>query len=552
MSTRRAALAGAAFAALSIALKLLIVRYGLPYEFNPDEPYILKDPFKLTFLYTSGDFRSPTNLYFWVLQVWYGLVFLGGLVMSRWHNFGEFRNLIVAESEVILLWGRLFAVACSGAAVWILYRVAERTIGDRRLRWLLGATLAVNPIDLVSSVWLKFDGPGMLLNALVVAALVRYLNGHETAARRRLYMLAVVACSFRIDFAAVLAGIVCYEVATRQALRPMIPTFLAAGALYCVITLMPVAIVARAFTSPAPRTVLVSNTFEENISANASILTPATVTRTIGANVAFYGTLLLAFGPALLVALWSVARPALPLARIALFLFAALLIPVLVFPINGTRYLLLPSVYLLLSAGWTLQVIQRPVVRHTLMTLTLLCAASLAAEAIVSIRTQPNPRLQAARYLLDRSRENESIALENYVNQGYHAEVAECPEDLALKAKATREAGLGSGETYQLHSQRERGECRRIIEVGNADRFGRSAYAGRWSNKYDVPSLPDWFSSNTDYGGGTPARPEFAKSLLQRYVLAQAFEPRYADPRLRLLLEGTPFHMTLYVYRRRT
>ena len=61
MSARRATLTGAAFAVLSIALKLLIVRYGLPYEFNPDEPYILKDPFKLTFLYTSGDFRSPTD-----------------------------------------------------------------------------------------------------------------------------------------------------------------------------------------------------------------------------------------------------------------------------------------------------------------------------------------------------------------------------------------------------------------------------------------------------------------------------------------------------------
>jgi hypothetical protein len=393
----------------------------------------------------------------------------------------------------------------------------------------------------------------MLLNALIVAALVRYLNGHETAARRRLYMLAVVACSFRIDFAAVLTGIVVYEVATHQPLRPMIPTFLAAGALYCVITLMPVAIVARSFTSPTTRTVLVSNTFEENISANASVLTPGMVVQTIGANLAFYGTLLLALGPALFVVLWSVVRPPPPLIRIALLLFAALLVPVLVFPINGTRYLLLPSVYLLLAAGWTLQLMNRPVLRQSLMALTLLCAATLAVEAIVSIRTQPNPRLEAARYLLDRSRENESIALENYVNQGYHAEVAECPDELALKAEATREAGLGSGETYQLHSERGRGECRRIIEVGSADRFGRSASAGRWSNKYDVSSLPDWFSSNTAYGrGDTPTRPEFAKSLLQRYDLAQAFEPRYADPRLRLLLEGTPFHMTLYVYRRRT
>lgn len=553
-ASRRTLLTGAAFAALSIGLKLLIVGYGLPHEFNPDEPYILKDPLKLTLLYKSGDFRAPTYLYFWVLQIWYALVFLAGRVFSQWHSFGEFQNLIVGESPKILLAGRLLAVGCSGAAVWILYSVLASTIDDARLRWLTGATLAMNPIDLVSSMWLKFDGPALLMNAFVVAALVRYLNGHDAKARRRLYLLAFIACSFRIDFAVVLAVVAVYDFAVGQPFRPVLPAVSAGAALYCAITLMPVAVLSRHFAASGSAPVLlVSNTFEQNISSKIANQTLADVARSVGSNLVSYGLiLLLALGPALFIALRAIAGDNV-LAGMALLLFAGLLAPAVVFPAGGTRYVLLPSIYLLLAAAWALQRLRQMAARYVLMGLTVLFAGSLFIETITAIRGQSDPRIAAGQYLLAHSRPDEPIAIENYINQGLHAELDECPDELALKAEATRQAKLGSGETYEFRAQQRPPVCRRILEVNDTDRFARSSFVGRWSNTYNAASLPAWFSSNTQYESAVPSvHQAFARSVSERYDVAAIFEPRYADPRLHVLLAGTPFYVKVFVYRRRS
>src|SRR5262249_39549869 len=151
-----------------------IVMYGLPFEFNPDEPYILKEPFKLTYLYAHGVFAYPTNLFFWIVQIWYGVLFAAGSLVSHWHGLSEVKWSLAAESRSVLLWGRMLGALTSAGAVLVLARTIAQTTSGWGYRVLMAASLALNPIDLVASPWLKFDGIVALFNAILIAAFVKY------------------------------------------------------------------------------------------------------------------------------------------------------------------------------------------------------------------------------------------------------------------------------------------------------------------------------------------------------------------------------------------
>lgn len=513
-------------------------------------------------MYSAGDFSFPTNLFFWIVQAWYGLLFVGGLLTGAWRSAAQFKDLIASEAAIVLLWGRLLGVAASAAGVFILTRMVAPTVDSRSVRLLVYALLVLNPIDLVSSAWLKFDGTAYFVNAILVAALVAYLQDHDLRARRRLYVLAIAACSFRIDLAAFLVITVGYDLIDRQPFAP-VRRAIAAGVLaYAVVTLIPMVVIYRAIgRGPGVHTVSgsnllgVSNTFEQNITKyfldNLSI---RAIAQAVGTNLAFYARLACTLGLVVILPFWPrLAR--VRQARVCLVVAATLLAPLLFFPANGTRYFLLFSVQLILAAGWGVSITRRPL-RLAIAAATLALVGSVTVEALLALRTGTDARIAAGRYLLDATQPRDLIAVKGYVNPGHHPVFEECADDLLLKAQVIREHGLGTGETLRLKAARPVADCRHVLEVTERDRFKGTPYAGRWINAFDARALdgmqppPRLFASDVPMDAGADGvPPSFAAFIARRYTLVRTFEPHFADVRLHWLLDGTPYYVKLYIYR---
>lgn len=547
-------------AGISLGSKLLIVRYGLPLEFNPDEPYILKEPFKLAYLYSHGVFAYTTNMLYWILQIWYGLLFVAGRAVSYWTSVAAFKEALVAEAGVLLLWGRLLGVLTSACAIFVLARLIVRTTSGRWSQVLIAGSLALNPIDLVATPWLKFDGVAALLNAILIVAFVRYLESQSTRDRRRLYVLVILACALRTDFILFPPVLVAYDWWRRRPFRDVLTAALAGVALYSLVTLAPLVYVYQwATANRAVPSINVSGTFEAHIfNRLVSDWRTGALLRNPAAGLKFYTPILLNVGLPFIVLAWRGLRRT-PHAQLMLGLacssFALMLIPSSV----ATRYALPLSVYLLLGAGWAINHLRRPALRLGLAIGCFGIAASLTIEILGAILTKTDPRIDAADYLLSHSRASDVIAVEDYINPGRHAALSECPDELRKKAAATIESKSGSGETFAAWAARPAGNCRRIIEIADTDRFAGSSYRGRWINTYDPEALgqlatpPQFFTTNLPYSPLAAARhPSFAQFVLAHYDLVQIFEPRYVDPRIRVLLEGTPYFVRLYVYQRKS
>lgn len=558
---------GLVMALVNFATKLPILPFGLPVEFNADEIYVLKDPLKLTYLYSQGNFAHPTNLFFWIVQAWYALLFPVGWLLGEWGGLSQFRAAIVSEASLVLFWGRLLGAAASACAVYVLSLAVAHVVQGKWERLLIVAMLALNPLDLVSSAWLKFDGAGLLLNAVLLASFLRYLDSHTDRDRRWLYGLAIAACSFRVDFVALPIAVLVYDAVSRRPFRPVAGAWAAGAAAYGAITLLPLVQAYRYWGRGGVETGLtVATTFESHIFERlVSDLASGALPRIVGSSLGFYGWLLAGLGVPLAIACASgIVRDR--RVRWLLVLAAIEIMPLLVSSAQATRYFLPASVCLLLAASFAISLATSPALRVGLLSAMLAFCASLTIETTIHVATLSDSRLEAGRYIVARSTADDVIAVENYMNPGYHAEIAECPDELRKKATATQQAGSGSGETFALWAARPATDCRRVLEIAEADRFEASSFRGRWINTYDSASLdrvspaPKFFSTDSLYGGAPvnererwrrPTPTVFAEWILKNYDLVARFEPAYVEPRVRRLLGSTPYDARVYVYQRR-
>jgi hypothetical protein len=174
---------------LAILLRIIGLAYGLPAVFNPDETPILNralafakgDPNPHNFVYPS--------LYFYALFVWEGLFFVAGRVAGLFDSLAAFEREFFVDPSRHFLAARAFGVLCGTATVIAVYRVGQR-LYDRATGLVAAAFLAVSPIAVRDSHYVKLDVPVTLMTVLAHAALARILVDREAAARRRTWLIA--------------------------------------------------------------------------------------------------------------------------------------------------------------------------------------------------------------------------------------------------------------------------------------------------------------------------------------------------------------------------
>jgi len=193
--------------ALSLALRLFGLRYGLPYVYNPDEVSIMSR----ALAFAKGDlnphnFLYPT-LYFYALFAWEGLTALLAVATRSVGSFGAFQREFFVDPTRVFVAGRLLTALLGTATVAATFALARRLCGVRA-GLIAALLLAVAPLHVLNSHYVKHDVPVTLLVVLAYLAYFRlWVNGEpgNVAADRRLP--AEAGSSWRVVPAAVLTGL---------------------------------------------------------------------------------------------------------------------------------------------------------------------------------------------------------------------------------------------------------------------------------------------------------------------------------------------------------
>src|SRR5688500_17283920 len=180
----RPALALAVVAVVAFALRGFGLQFGLPAVYNPDEVAITAR--SLSFAkgtLNPHNFLYPT-LYFYVLFAWVGS-YLGAIwLVGGVSTVAELQELYFTNPTGIYTAGRLLGAVCGTAGVLAVYHLGQRLF-DRRVGIAAAIFLAVAPLAVRDSHYVKHDIPATLVVMLALIAIVRIWPRTPEAGRLR-------------------------------------------------------------------------------------------------------------------------------------------------------------------------------------------------------------------------------------------------------------------------------------------------------------------------------------------------------------------------------
>lgn len=155
--------------AVALGLRLIGLRYGLPYVYNPDEVSIMSR----ALAFAKGDL-NPHNflypsLYFYVLFAWEGLTALLAVATRAVSSFADFQREFFLDPTRVYVAGRLLTALLGTATVAATWALARRAAGPIAAI-AAAAIVAVSPLHVRDSHYVKHDVPVTLLVVLACLA----------------------------------------------------------------------------------------------------------------------------------------------------------------------------------------------------------------------------------------------------------------------------------------------------------------------------------------------------------------------------------------------
>lgn len=557
MSEKNKIYAGMIF--ICCILKLLLIRYGIPFHFHPDEIGILKDPVKLLLKYKNADFSSPTSLYNWVSAAWDIVIFGAGYLAGKWNSINEFQVAFVGENIFILIMARFLSLILSITGQAIFLNLGKQIINNKILYICYSLVIIFNPIELISDVWIKFDPLCYLFHALVIYYFYNHFVTGKIKSRTTLYLLCFLALSLRIEFIAYLGCILCHElvsrdVPARQIITKIVLPFAKGLLLYCCITLYPVTLAYKHFAERPTINMSTQKPYEEVIfSRLLTVIEEGQLLNHIGQNSYTYlfSYLFIVIGP--LVCMGSILLLYREKSfRVFILLIVFLLFPVLLYVVATPHYILGLSAIIILLGFIYFDMRLNNKLKHVIAILSSIYVISLGSQvALLANDSSNEPRLKGRLYLLSHTAAKDTIAIENYMNPGLSPPIEECPDVLLEKSLMVRKYNIGTGETYKLKAQVHNSECRNVLEIQAEDRFFTTPFKGKWVNTFDTLTFPmkniSFFVSMTNYSDSWRSD-DFSIFIKNNFIAVQKYKMHFADLRLHALLPNEGFFFPAYLY----
>lgn len=536
-----------------LMMKMPLITYGLPYSFHPDELYIYKTPFKIILEYSHFDFKTPTNLFFWLLTVWYSLGFIIGLVTGKVSGINDFQDLLLTEDGLIFLWGRIFSVLITLLALVFAWRLINKIYSDSsRYIWLL--LFAANPIEWVSCNWIKFDPICYLGLMMWLYYSFLYFSLGQNHIKKTLYWVSILIVTVRVDLSVLMLFTFIGDFFIK---KEKIVYLLKWGVIslicYSVITNIPAAIIISSLSKKAAT----SASFEQAIFYKyIALIENGNLFLLIFSNLWYY---LFSIGLVVLLPLTIcflfmsrkiIANPILTLYLSAITVY---LMAILVFPYHAPHYFLIPSVVIIAIVMIVLKNVS--VLINYVASLTIAFYFLLQVSVHLSfVIFRKDTRFIAKEFVLKATSFNESIGLEGLMNNGFFPPIDECPEELVNKSVAIKKYNLGSGRGLELKSKIiEKSTCRKIIEISSSDRFDSTPYADDWINKYNASKLNtagiNWIVLNNNINSADYPT-DFQRLIRNEFELEANVTQTIWHPGVKILLEKENYFPDFFIYHR--
>jgi dolichyl-phosphate-mannose-protein mannosyltransferase len=198
--SRRASALWYAIALLALLLRLVGLRYGLPAVYNPDEVSIMSR----ALAFAKGDlnphnFLYPT-FYFYALFAWEGLTALLAVATRAVTSFGAFQREFFLDPTRVFVAGRLLT-ALVGTATVVATGILGTRVAGRSVGLVAALLLAVSPLHVLNSHYVKHDVPVTLLIVLAYLAYERLWDlPPDQAAGPLLVAAAVTGVAFSTHY----------------------------------------------------------------------------------------------------------------------------------------------------------------------------------------------------------------------------------------------------------------------------------------------------------------------------------------------------------------
>jgi len=549
-----------------LIIKLCIINYGLPYMFHPDEAYIYKDSFKILFNYAHLDFSGTTNVYFWILALWYSLYFVFGLLTNQIHGMSEFRDMLAAEDPAIILHGRLLSVLFSLAAAYFLLQIVKKITKGKILHLIIGLTLILNPLEIISNNWIKFDAPCYCFLAILINLSYKFFVEDQTQLRNKIYIFGFLAAALRIDLAAFFIAFLFIDFSMHSPgndrkifLKKLFKPVSIGIFLYLIITLLPFVMLSNAMGHTSDESVPVTKSFENAIlSKMFRDNSVAGIFKIIFSNIKFYfvNCTLIALGPIVILLIVLRAKNLFKnkFHRLLLLVIIILSIPLLLFGYHAPHYFLLISTILLILSFSSAVSIQNTSLKYSLIIFNFIYIGSLSLQIIFSIANKEDTRIASKDYVIRNTNANDFIAIERYLTPGYFPPIEECTDVLKEKLRILQKYKMGTGETFKMKIKKADPDCRKILEVSSPKRYKNTEYENIWCIDYDPELLkkanPSCYISMKNYFNEKLNDP-YTATITQNFKLEKAFTPGFADPRIEPTMAFENFFPELYFYRKK-
>ena len=458
----------------TLVVSIPIIGDAYPHVFHPDEPGILKRPFKHFYQIFKGDFSASLLLYEWLLVIWMGIGFILGLLFQFWSSFKEFSNALVLESGVVIIWGRLLSVVLTSLGHLLLFHFFSSFTSDRRKLALAALCLVFNPFFLPTLFWIKFDAIAYLYSVLTFIFCYRYLILGQSHLQHVIYALGIFALAIRVETVLLPSMVILYDtlrfIRNRERVwqSPKSGWSLAISiGLLFFFTLYPVKWIYQLSAPPSANHLADGINFGEKIilrifsnseRSNFSIL--------LWDSFSYFSLVLgVILGP-IAIGIFVLSTYLTPQIRYFSIYVISLLFVLTIFGVPFFRYSLLPSliifnvslIYLLIDTSKLNQIL---LLIHTLFFVS--CGINY-----LSFKTfNTDPRLLAKEYVLEQTESKDLIAIETLSAKGFYPPFEECMQEMEEKSKLAKNLSSTGGYAYDilLQNSTESPNCRKLIDI---------------------------------------------------------------------------------------
>lgn len=531
--------------AFGFLIKLIIIDYGAPHIFHPDEVFIYSRPLKLLLLYSNFQFSETATIYIWLQNVWYGVQFAIGLVFGWWSNSTEFINAILIQDWKIIYCQRFLSILLATIGDYFLIRLATLIIRDQRQLLFYGLLIVLNPIVLISVGWIKYEGISYLMGCFLVYMATKrfYLNTSRTP-KKWLYSFSVIALAVRIEFVSFLIAFLIYDLYIYRneffdRLKSLFWPIMWGIILFFCITLWPVVYVYNILNPDSASIGKFGNYRDvifEKINQNIHSID---FFSSLGQTSWYYLKLaLIVFFPLMLgIAFYK------KLAR-HMYLFLPFFILLSAIVINNhmaVHYFILPSMLMIVMFIFLIGQLKQKL-GQTILVFFSVYFVSISCQFAYITGFSEDHKTKAANYIIKCTESDDLIAIENYGMNGFHPPIVECPEVLKEKQYAVQEIGGGTAKSLEAKSKMAQANCRRIIDIFGIDYFEGSSIEKKWVLTLDDSLIlaarkPSYIVLNSRM----EKRSKGFTEIQDHYDHDSTFEYKIRDPRLKFLLQRSSY-----------